>query len=94
MPILHGDRFIGRVNPRFDRDRGALVIEGLWLDKGIGEAPVNGEVPVYGEVPVSEEGLSGQADLGARVKEALWDLARFIGAEELALLPPAQNRLQ
>ena len=32
MPILHGDRLIGRAAPRFDRSRGVLLIEGLYLE--------------------------------------------------------------
>lgn len=35
MPILHGDRFIGRVNPRLDREKGVLMVEGLWLNNGL-----------------------------------------------------------
>jgi uncharacterized protein YcaQ len=89
MPILRGDRFIGRINPRLDRERGALVIEGLWLEKGSeevlvsGAVPVSGAVLVNGEFTISGKGLSGRSDLSAQVKKALWDLARFIGAEEL-----------
>ncbi len=32
MPILRGDSFVGRVNPRLDRDKGLLAVEGLWLE--------------------------------------------------------------
>jgi hypothetical protein len=35
MPILAGDRFIGRMDPRFDRERGRLVVRGLWLEPGV-----------------------------------------------------------
>jgi len=34
-PLLEGDRFIGRVEPRFDRERSTLVVEGLWWEKGV-----------------------------------------------------------
>ncbi|HUR02676.1 MAG TPA: crosslink repair DNA glycosylase YcaQ family protein [Nonomuraea sp.] len=35
LPILHGDRLIGRAAPRFDRSRGVLLIEGLYLEAGV-----------------------------------------------------------
>ncbi|WP_431913908.1 winged helix-turn-helix domain-containing protein [Nonomuraea jabiensis] len=34
MPILHGERLIGRLVPRFDRRRQALEIEGLFPEPG------------------------------------------------------------
>jgi uncharacterized protein YcaQ len=35
LPILEGERLIGRVDPRFDRAKGSVVIEGLWWEPGI-----------------------------------------------------------
>jgi uncharacterized protein YcaQ len=35
MPLLQGERLVGRVNPKFHRDRGELVIDGLWWEKGV-----------------------------------------------------------
>jgi uncharacterized protein YcaQ len=32
LPILHGDRMVGRTSPRFDRSRGVLLVEGLYLE--------------------------------------------------------------
>jgi len=34
-PLLEGDRFVGRIEPRFDRERSALVVEGVWWERGI-----------------------------------------------------------
>jgi uncharacterized protein YcaQ len=39
MPILDGDRVIGRLDPRHDRERGAIVVEGLWWEPGIARTP-------------------------------------------------------
>jgi hypothetical protein len=36
LPILHGDRLIGRIDPSFERDRGVLRIGGVWAED---EAP-------------------------------------------------------
>src|SRR2546426_3582103 len=35
MPILTGDRFIGRFDPRLDRERGRLIINLLHLERGV-----------------------------------------------------------
>jgi uncharacterized protein len=32
LPVLHGDRLVGRVEPRFDRKTGALEVLGAWGD--------------------------------------------------------------
>jgi uncharacterized protein YcaQ len=32
LPILHGDRLIGRLDPRFDRAAGRLHIQGVWAE--------------------------------------------------------------
>lgn len=34
MPIVRGDRIIGRVCPRADRKQGLLVVEGIWFEEG------------------------------------------------------------
>jgi hypothetical protein len=35
MPMLEADRLIGRINPKFDRDRGELQINGLWWEPDV-----------------------------------------------------------
>jgi uncharacterized protein len=52
LPILVGDRLVGRVEPRFDRKTRVLSVLGAWGDT-------------------------------ARLDEALGELARFLGAEEV-----------
>jgi len=34
LPILFGDRFVGRIEPRIDRKAGVLRVLGLWWEKG------------------------------------------------------------
>ncbi|MCE1229035.1 MAG: winged helix DNA-binding domain-containing protein, partial [Firmicutes bacterium] len=34
LPILEGKRFIGRLDPKFHRDRGVLEVRGLWWEAG------------------------------------------------------------
>jgi hypothetical protein len=35
MPILEGDRLVGRLDPKLHRDRGLLEVRGLWWEPGI-----------------------------------------------------------
>src|SRR5581483_1073085 len=35
MPILLGDRLIGRIDPRLDRERNVLVVRGPYLERGV-----------------------------------------------------------
>lgn len=37
MPILHGEHFVGRIDPRFDRNAGHLEIRGPWWETGAGD---------------------------------------------------------
>ncbi len=41
LPILFGDRFVGRIEPRLDRKSGTLAILGIWFEEGFAplEAP-------------------------------------------------------
>ena len=34
MPVLEGDRLVGRIDPRHDRDRSRLVVDGVWWERG------------------------------------------------------------
>jgi uncharacterized protein YcaQ len=34
LPLLFGDRLVGRIEPRFDRTRGTLGIQGIWFEEG------------------------------------------------------------
>lgn len=35
LPILEGDRLVGRLDPRLRRDQGVLEVRGVWWEKGI-----------------------------------------------------------
>ena len=44
LPILHGDRIVGRIEPVFDRREKLLSVKGLWWEKG--QKPVDLEEPL------------------------------------------------
>ena len=44
MPVLAGERLVGRVSPRMDRRRGELVVEGVFAEEPAGSLP-DGALP-------------------------------------------------
>src|SRR5690242_18886531 len=44
LPILHGDRLVGRIEPVFDRREKVLRVKGLWWEQG--EKPVGLQKPL------------------------------------------------
>jgi uncharacterized protein YcaQ len=34
LPILHGDRLVGRIEPVFDRNSRKLAVKGVWWEPG------------------------------------------------------------
>jgi uncharacterized protein len=44
LPILHGDRLVGRIEPVFDRKTRRLEVKGLWWEPG--EQPVDVDEPL------------------------------------------------
>ena len=35
LPVLFGSRFVGRIEPRVDRETNTLAVRGLWLEPGV-----------------------------------------------------------
>jgi hypothetical protein len=80
LPILSGDRFVGRIEPRFDKSdkaAGALRILGLWWEKGFSPRREEGFVPAMREALGAYLGFIG----ASRVEwpPALSLVARLIG---------------
>jgi uncharacterized protein YcaQ len=42
LPMLFGDRIVGRIEPRFDRKSAVLEIKGLWFEEGFPAAKERG----------------------------------------------------
>jgi len=49
LPILYGDRFIGRIEPRLDRKTGSLAILGIWFEAGFDPADDARFLPAFAE---------------------------------------------
>jgi uncharacterized protein len=49
LPILFRDRFVGRIEPRIDREGGRVEVIGLWWEEGFAPARVDGFVDAMRE---------------------------------------------
>ena len=61
MPILWGERFVGRVDPKIDRKTGVLTINGMWLEER--KAAPDGLVVGLADALVSLAEFVGAADI-------------------------------
>ena len=72
LPLLYGDRFVGRIEPRIDRRAGTLRILGLWWEDGFD--PLDGANP--GFVDAFADALRAHRDFAGLAKVALPRTAR------------------
>jgi uncharacterized protein YcaQ len=49
LPILFGDRLVGRIEPRFDRAKRAVRVLGAWWEAGFDPLAAEGFVPAFAE---------------------------------------------
>jgi uncharacterized protein YcaQ len=49
LPLLFGDRLVGRIEPRFERASGTLRIAGVWFEDGFGPMEEPGFVPALAD---------------------------------------------
>ncbi len=82
MPVLSGERLIGRVVPRMDRRRGELVVEGVFA-----EPEFAGAVFAGAEFAGAEFAGAG-AGPGRQVAAAIESLASFAGAASVSYSGP------
>lgn len=47
LPILFGDRLVGRIEPRFDRPARAVRVVGIWWEAGFDPLEVDGFIPAF-----------------------------------------------
>ena len=65
LPMLFGDRLVGRVELRLERREAALRVLGLWFEEGFDPVAEPGFIPAFGEA------LRAHADFGRAVRVVL-----------------------
>jgi uncharacterized protein YcaQ len=63
LPIVFRDRFVGRLEPRIDRDNGRVEVIGLWWEDGFDPARVEGFVEAMREALRAYLSFAGAARL-------------------------------
>jgi hypothetical protein len=59
LPILYGDRFVGRIEPRIDRKEGALRILGLWWQPDFDPMAEDGFAPAFARALEAHRDFAG-----------------------------------
>ena len=72
LPLLYGDRFVGRIEPRIDRSTGTLRVLGLWWEDGFDPLDARHR----GFVDAFAAALRAHADFAGLAKTALPRVAR------------------
>jgi hypothetical protein len=81
LPLLFGDAFVGRIEPRFERQTGALRVVGLWFEEGF--RPL--------ETPGFAQALGRALDAYARfvgATKVLWPRGRVASELKRSATPP------
>ncbi|MGZ8527942.1 MAG: DNA glycosylase AlkZ-like family protein [Candidatus Limnocylindrales bacterium] len=61
LPILFGDRLVGRIEPRIERKTGTLRVLGLWWETGFDPLAAPGFVAAFGEALEAHRRFGGMA---------------------------------
>ena len=69
LPILHGDRLIGRIDPAFDRTARELRVNGVWAEPG---APADAGTAVAGAIAELGSWLGAREISFGRTMPAMW----------------------
>ena len=73
LPILFGDRFVGRIEPRFERATGTLRIAALWWEAGfdpLDEADAPGFVGAFADALAAHRAFGGMTKLRVAARGA------------------------
>ena len=76
LPILFGDRLVGRINPRADRKAGVLEIVDLWWEDGVDAIGVEGLVDALAEALEAHRRFTGMKGLTLPTSRRHRDLVR------------------
>ena len=59
LPILYGDRLVGRIEPRIERRAGTLRIAGLWWESGFDPLDANGFAAAFAAAVAAHRDFGG-----------------------------------
>jgi uncharacterized protein YcaQ len=59
LPILYGDRLVGRIEPRIERRAGTLRIAGLWWEPGFDPLAESGLAAAFGDALLAHADFAG-----------------------------------
>ena len=59
LPLLYGDRLVGRIEPRLERKAGTLRVQGIWWEDGFDPLAEDGFVPALAARAGRSSGVRG-----------------------------------
>jgi hypothetical protein len=71
LPLLYGDRFVGRIEPRMERATSTMTVPGLWFEDGFRESESEDFVRAFADALVSLQRFAGAARLKVG-RSAFW----------------------
>ena len=78
LPLLFGDRFVGRIEPRFERSSRTVRVLGLWWEDGFDPLAAEGFVPALAEALAAYRAFHGATRATFPRDRAAWALARAV----------------
>ena len=78
LPILFGDRFVGRIEPRIDRRAKALNILGIWFEPAFAPMEEPGFIPALRDAVEAYRGFVGATKVTWRRSRLGRDLTRIL----------------
>jgi uncharacterized protein YcaQ len=63
LPVLFGDRLVGRIEPRIERRTGTLRIAGLWWEEGFAPLATEGFVQAFTAAIIAHRDFGGSTSI-------------------------------
>ena len=83
LPILYGDRLVGRIEPRIERRAGTLRIAGLWWEDGFDPLDDDGFAPAFAAAVAAHRDFGGLGRVvfprGVRHRPFLTEVRAILG---------------
>ena len=92
LPILFGDRLVGRIEPRVDRKASALRIEGLWWEAGFDPLDAEGFVEAFAAAIGAHVAFAGVGRVAWPRAARHRELTRAVTATSATAQPRSRRR--